>query len=145
MSGTSLLSLATRVPAAVSSSPWCPIAQHRDHLWVLTGVWGAVLSHSSHVQFFVTLWTVAHQAPLSMGFSRREYWSGLPCPPRWDLPDPGIKPASLCLPHWQVGSPVCARAGPVLCCAFMSMGSWDSSECPSILAWMTHSPGPGSQ
>ena len=41
------------------------------------------------------LWTVAHQAPLSMGFSRQEYWSGLPCPPPGDLPDPGIKPISL--------------------------------------------------
>ena len=39
----------------------------------------------------VTPWTVAHQAPLSMGFSRQEYWSGLPCPPPGDLPDPGIK------------------------------------------------------
>ena len=101
MLGTALLGLATRVPAAESSSPWCPIAQHGDHLWVLTGVWGAVLSRSSHVQFFETLWTVAQQAPLSMGFSRREYWSGLPHPPRWDFPDPGIKPASLHLPHWQ--------------------------------------------
>ena len=42
-----------------------------------------------------TLWTVAHWAPLSMGFSRQEYWSGLPCHPPGDLPDPGIKPASL--------------------------------------------------
>ena len=40
------------------------------------------------------LWTVARQAPLSMGFSRQEYWSGLPCPLLGDLPDPGIKPAS---------------------------------------------------
>ena len=38
-----------------------------------------------------TPWTVAHQAPLSMGFSRQEYWSGLPFPPPGDLPDPGIK------------------------------------------------------
>ena len=42
----------------------------------------------SHVQFVVTLWTIACQAPLSMGFSRREYWSGLPCPPSGDLPGP---------------------------------------------------------
>ena len=41
-----------------------------------------------------TLWTVAHQAPLSMGFSRQQHWSGLPCPSPWDLPDPGIKPTS---------------------------------------------------
>ena len=46
----------------------------------------------------VTPWTVAHQAPLSMGFSRQEYWSGLPCLPLGDLPDPGIKPASLSSP-----------------------------------------------
>ena len=41
---------------------------------------------------FATLWTIAHQAPLSMGFSRQEYWSGLPFPSPGDLPDPGIKP-----------------------------------------------------
>ena len=43
---------------------------------------------------FATLWTVACQAPLSIGFSRQEYWSGLPCPPAGDLPDLGIKPVS---------------------------------------------------
>ena len=48
----------------------------------------------SHVQLFVTPWTVAHQAPLSMGFSRQEYSSGLPFPPPGYLPDPGIKSAS---------------------------------------------------
>ena len=46
----------------------------------------------SHVQLFVTPWTVAHQAPPSMGFSRQEYWSGLPFPSPGDLPDPGIEP-----------------------------------------------------
>ena len=45
-----------------------------------------------------TPWTVALQAPLSMGFSRQEYWSRLPCPPPVDLPDPGIKPISLASP-----------------------------------------------
>ena len=59
----------------------------------------AVLSHFSHVQLFVTLWTAAHQPPLSMGFSRREYWSGLPCLPPGDLPDPGIEAAPPCLLH----------------------------------------------
>ena len=48
----------------------------------------------SHVQLFATPWTIAHQAPLSMEFSRQEYWSGLPFPSPGDLPDPGIKPAS---------------------------------------------------
>ena len=49
-----------------------------------------VLSHFSRVRLFAPLWTVACQAPLSMGFSRQEYWRGLPCPPPGDLPDPGI-------------------------------------------------------
>ena len=48
----------------------------------------------SRVRFFATPWTVAHQAPLSMRFSRQEYWSGLPFPPPEDLPDPGTKPES---------------------------------------------------
>ena len=52
----------------------------------------------SHVQLFVILWTVAHQASLSMGFLRQEYWSGLPCLPPGDLPDPGIEPAALMSP-----------------------------------------------
>ena len=53
-----------------------------------------VLSWFSRVWLFVTLWTVAHQALLSMGFSRQEYWSGLSCPSPGDLPDLGIEPAS---------------------------------------------------
>ena len=49
----------------------------------------------SYVQLCETVWTVAHQAPLSMGFSRQEYWSGLPCPPPGDLPEPGVELRSL--------------------------------------------------
>ena len=52
----------------------------------------------SHVQLFATPWTVAYQAPLSMEFSRQEYWSGLAFPTPGDLPDPGIEPASLVSP-----------------------------------------------
>ena len=48
----------------------------------------------SHVRLFATSWTVVYQAPLSMGFSRQEYWSGLPFPSPGDLPDPGIEPGS---------------------------------------------------
>ena len=48
----------------------------------------------SCVQLFATPWTVAYQAPPSMGFSRQEYWSGLPLPSPGDLPDPGIEPGS---------------------------------------------------
>ena len=54
-----------------------------------------MLSCFSHVQLFVTLGTVALQAPLTMGFSGQEYWSGLPGPLPGSLPDPGIKPSSL--------------------------------------------------
>ena len=57
-----------------------------------------MLSHFNHVQLFVTPWTVARQAPLSVGFSRQEYWSGLPCPSLRDLPDPRIEPTSLMSP-----------------------------------------------
>jgi len=48
----------------------------------------------SHVRLFATPWTAAHQAPLSMEFSREEYWSGLPFPSPGDLPNPGIEPVS---------------------------------------------------
>ena len=54
-----------------------------------------MLSHFNRAQLFATLWTVACQAPLSMGFHRQEYWSGLPFPSPGDLPNPGIKPTSL--------------------------------------------------
>ena len=61
----------------------------------LLAVQGTNLTHThislSHVRLFATPWTVAHQAPPSMGFSRKEYWSGLPFPPPGDLPNPGIE------------------------------------------------------
>ena len=57
-----------------------------------------VLSRFSHVRLFESLWSVAYQAPLSMGFSRQEYGSGLSSPPQGDLPNPGIKPTSLMSP-----------------------------------------------
>ena len=70
-----------------------------------------MLSHFSCVLLFVTPWTVSLQAPLSMGFSRQKYWSGLPCLPPGDLPDPGSNPLLLCLLHWQVGSLPLAPCG----------------------------------
>ena len=48
----------------------------------------------SHVRLFVTPWIAAHQAPLSLGFLRQEYWGGLPFPSAGDLPDPGVRPIS---------------------------------------------------
>ena len=78
-----------------------------------------VLSHFSPVRLFVTLWTVPHQAPLSMGFSRQEYWSGLPGPPPGGLPDPGIEPSFLMSP---------ALAGGF----FTISASWES---PKTIDW----------
>ena len=57
-----------------------------------------MLSCFSHIWVFAIPWTVACQAPLSMGFSRQKYWSGLPCPPPSHFPDPGIEPESLVSP-----------------------------------------------
>ena len=62
-----------------------------------------VLSRFSRVLLFVTLWTEACQVPLSMEFSRQEYWSGLPHPFPGDLPDPQIKPESLMCPAMAEG------------------------------------------
>ena len=64
----------------------------------------SILSHFSHVQLFETLWTIACQAPLFMGFSRQEYWTEFPCSPPRDLPDPRIEPASPVSPALQADS-----------------------------------------
>ena len=63
-----------------------------------------MLSHFSRVRLWVTPWTAVCQAPLSMGFSRQEYWSGLPCPPPGVLSNPGTEPASLLSPALAGGS-----------------------------------------
>ena len=81
----------------------------------------AMLSHFSCVQLFATLWTVAHQASLSMGFPRQEYWSGLPFPSPGDFLNQAIEPTSLMSPAlagryfptsaiWEVQSSVCLVA-----------------------------------
>ena len=67
-------------------------------LALVSKVWHTVVATVlllSRVRLFATPWTVAHQAPLSRGFSRQEYWSGLPCSPPGDLPNPGVEPPSL--------------------------------------------------
>ena len=69
------------------SSEWSPQISHLRH----AVNYACVLSRFNCVQLFVTPWTVARQAPLSMGFFRQEYWSGLPCPSPGDLPDPGVE------------------------------------------------------
>ena len=81
-----------------------PVYVHRLRLGrIFTWVWDGAQS-LSHVQLFAAPWTVAHQAPLPMGFSRQKYWSGLPFPPPGELPDPGIELRSLVSPRllqWQ--------------------------------------------
>ena len=66
---------------------------------MLRCVHACVLSDVCH---FVTPWTVAHQASLSVGFFRQEYWSGFP--PPGDIPNPGVNPTLVCLLHWQTDS-----------------------------------------
>ena len=79
-------------------SPWT--ADCECNCGLKTLMHACMLSCFSGVRLFATLWTVARQAPLSMGFSRQEHWSGLPCPPPKDLPDPGIRLNSFSLLHW---------------------------------------------
>ena len=78
-------------------------------------------SHFSHVWLFATLWTVARQASLSLGFSRQEYWSGLPCPSPRDLLDPGMEPVLAggfftASGRWEVGWGLNSPTGPLHCC-----------------------------
>ena len=80
----------THIPCVSCSGRWV--------LYQLSHQGLCMLNHFIHVQIFATLWTVACQAPLSIGFSRQQYWSGLPCPPPGDLPNPGIEPTSLVSP-----------------------------------------------
>ena len=85
-------------------------ANGTDPTWCVRGLnciisaqHACVLNHFSHVQLFVTLWTIAHQAPLSMGFSRQEYRSGLPFPTPGNLPYPRIGPMSFVSPALACG------------------------------------------
>ena len=76
-------------------------------VYIHTYTYACMLNLFSHVRLFVSLWIVACQdcqARLSVGFSRQEYLSGLPSPPLGDLPNPGIKPASLAAPALQADS-----------------------------------------
>ena len=100
-----------------------------------------VLSCFSHVQLFVTLWTVALQAPLSVGFSGQEHCSGLPCPPPEDLPDPGIKPGSLAAPVSQADSLLLSHqeSPPSLCSSLF----WASTSKRSELSLLYPVPSSG--
>ena len=75
--------------------------------------------HFSHIQLITTLWTVAHQAPLPMSFSRQKCWSGLPCPVSGDLPDPGIKP--------------CLNSPELACGFFTTNPTWEAAGRGTLL------------
>ena len=99
--------------------------EHHSAIWwnwivdcIYVCMHACMLNCFSRVQLCVTLWAAARQAPLSMGFSRQDYWSGLPCPPPGDLPDPGIEHASLnAYLHWQAGSSLLGPPGkPMFAC-----------------------------
>ena len=84
------------MPSPVTEVP--ASSHYQDAMFLIT--LECALNHFSHVQLFVTLWTITRQAPLSMGCSRQEDWSQLPFPSPGDLPNPG----RVSLLHWQVGS-----------------------------------------
>ena len=115
-----------------------PVVTQEQHRWKFTNLkvilkknshfnaWASmcacVLSHFSHVWLFGTLGTVARQAPLSMEFSRQEHWSRLPFPSPGDLPNPGIKPASLMSPALVDGF-------------FTTSATWKTHEHRLFYAW----------
>ena len=95
---------------------WIPSLFTWNYHSIVNQLW--VLSCFSHVWLFATLWTVASQAPLSMGFSRQEYRSGLLCPTPGDLPDSGIQPGS---PTLQADS---------LPLSYQGVSYWSGLPCP---------------
>ena len=84
--------------------------------------------------YLQTLWIVAHQTPLSMGFSRQEYWNALPCPPPGDLSDPGIEPTSPATPALQADSLLLSHPGSTHCS--LSVAKWQPT--PVLLPGESH-------
>ena len=84
-------------------------------------MYACMLSRFSHVQLFAMLWTVAHQAPQFMGFSKQEYWSGLACLLPGIFPTQGSNPHLLCLLNLQMGSlPLAHPRKPMLCIGYQN-------------------------
>ena len=110
--------LCSPIDGSPPGSPVPGILQARTLEWVAISFsnaskWKVKVKSLSSVQLVATPWTAAYQAPLSMGFSRQEYWSRLPCPPPGDLPNPGIEPGSPALqvdalPAKLPGKPFCS-------------------------------------
>ena len=102
---------------------------------VFIGLYACMLSRFSRVQLFATLSTVAYQFPLSMGFSRKECWSGLPCPPPGIFPIQGLNPCLLHLLHWQACSlPLVPLGKPFywVMIAVFPLTAWSTDNIPWI-------------
>ena len=105
----SCLTMCDPIDCNPPGSPVPRILQARTLEWVAISFanawkWKVKVKSLSHVRLLVTPWTAAYQAPLSIRFSRQEYWTGLPCSPPEDLPDSGIEPSSLISPALAGGS-----------------------------------------
>ena len=95
----------------VLATDWFCLGYSSDWPKIVSGC-ACLPSHFSRVRL-CDPWTVARQAPRSMEFSRQDYWSGLPCLPQGDLPDPGIEPVSPAAPELQEDSlPLSHRGSP---------------------------------
>ena len=95
----------------------------------------------SHIQLFAALWTVAHQAPLGMGFSRQECWSGLPFPTPGDLPNPGIEPTSPILAGRFLPLAPPGKADPEFClCLGVEITAWAERLCTCFHAGLSTLP-----
>ena len=109
-------------------SPPLPFISYNEDTWVLRRNI-CMLTHFKQASDSVTPWTAAHQAPLSVGFPRQEYWSVLPFPSPVDLPDPGIEPRLLRLLHWQVDSYHCTTWAWTLWNVWFS---WTERDVPEV-------------
>ena len=129
----SWLNYFAKTPLLIPSPLWGRILNPNIHsialcvfplssLYFLSAV--CMLSHFSSVWLFDTLWSAGHQAPLSMGFSRQEYWSGLPCPPSGNVPNSGIEALSPASP---------ALAGGF----FTTSATWEATLLLSVLEFPT--------
>ena len=124
--------LCNPIDGSPPGSPIPRILQARTLEWVGISFSKKVKSLSC-VQLFATLWSIAHQAPLSMGFSRQEYWSGLPFPSPRDLPNPGIGPRS---PALQADALTSEPPGkPITLAPFKTTGEVDRESSPKHMKY----------
>ena len=109
-------------------------------MWNLKRIMKVKVKLLSRVQLFATLWTVAHQAPLFMGFSRQEYWSGLPFPSPEDLAGPGFEPMSLVSPALQMDSLPLSHWGSPECLLTLVQFIWvntNKEDCWGVSWWLS--------